>query len=77
MFDQFFRRKKEEQKYYFVLGISDRPTDGFEIKPDKDCQMFLFTGETEPNNIIPKITLKAAMDKFHEKDNKIIINQDL
>lgn len=76
MFDNFFRKK--EKKAYFALVISDRPTDGFKFESDKNCKMFMVTGETTPHDIIPKTVMKGAMEKFEkETQETIIINKDL
>lgn len=57
-------RRKRKQKLHFALVVSDRPTDGFQFTPDRDCKMFMFTGEVIKGDVIPRSTLRAAVEKF-------------
>lgn len=74
-----FRRKKAK-RLYFAVVLSDRPTDGFLINPDKDCTMFVANGETTPGLVIPPTVLKEMVERF-EKDpaqmgGKVIVSEE-
>jgi hypothetical protein len=74
--DKFFRKKTK--KLYFALVVSDRNPEKFLFTPDKDCKVFMVTGETIPGDVIPRSILRSAMDKFQggeEKVEEIIITE--
>lgn len=71
-------RRKRERKLYFALAVADRPTDGFKFSSDKDCTVFIVTGDMIPQDMIPRSTLKAIVDKFQkveELQGKVIVSE--
>lgn len=57
-------RRKDKGRLYFMVAVSDRPTDGFQLIPDKDCVMFIVNGETSPKHVIPPTVLKEIVERF-------------
>ena len=57
-------KRNRAKKLHFALVIADRPTDGFKFESDKDCKMFIVTGETVAGNVIPRTVLRGVVDKF-------------
>ena len=73
----FFRRKRV-RKLYFAVVVADRPTDGFKFTSDKDCRMFMATGEATPGVIIPSTVMKSIMEKFDAPvplDGKVTVTE--
>lgn len=64
--NEIFRRRK--RKLYFALVVADRPTEGFEFKSDKDCRMFIVSGQTERGVVIPRTVLKEVVDRFEKPE---------
>lgn len=69
-----FRRKK---KLFFAVVVADRPTDGFTFTADKDCKMFMATGEADPTMVIPGTVLKGILEKFNKSqlDGKVTVSE--
>lgn len=74
--NDIFRRKRP-RKLYFAVVIADRPTDGFKFTPDKDCKLFMVTGETTRGPVIPSTVLKEVAERFENPklDGKITVTE--
>lgn len=70
-------RRKRERKLYFAVVVADRPTDGFTFTADKDCKMFMVTGEAAPTTVIPGTVLKGILEKFNKAqlDGKVTVSE--
>lgn len=70
-------RRVRAKKLYFAVVIADRPTDGFKVTSDKDCKMFIATGETTPGVVIPATVLKEIVDRFEKAplDGKVTLSE--
>ena len=71
-------RRKREKKLYFAVVVADRPTDNFKFIADKDCKLFMATGEATPGVIIPSTVMKSIKDKFDAPvplDGKITVTE--
>lgn len=56
---------KRKRKLHFAVVLSERPVDKFQFIPDKDCKVFIFSGEADPREGIPRSAMKTAMEKFN------------
>lgn len=66
MLDKFFRRKSK--KLHFALVIADVGTEKFQFTSDKDCKMFIVTGECTPRDVIPRTVLREVVERFDKKE---------
>lgn len=75
--NNIFRRRRS-RKLYFAVVVADRPTDDFKITSDKDCKMFIATGETTPGVVIPGTILKEIAERFEKLpklDGKVTVTE--
>lgn len=71
-------RRKRARKLYFAVVVADRDTGGFTFTADKDCKMFMATGEATPGVIIPSTVMKSIMEKFDAPvplDGKVTVTE--
>lgn len=71
-------RRRRERKLYFAVVVADRPTDGFKFTSDRDCKMFMATGEATPGILIPSTVMKSIKDKFDAPvplDGKVTVTE--
>ena len=71
-------RRKRQRKLYFAVVVADRPTDNFKFTSDRDCKMFMATGEATPGVIIPSTVMKSIMEKFDAPvplDGKVTVTE--
>ena len=71
-------RRKREKKLYFAVVVADRPTDGFKFTSDRDCKMFMGTGEATPGIGIPSTVIKSIFEKFDAPvplDGKVTVSE--
>lgn len=74
--NNLFKRRKK--KLYFALVVADRPTEGFTFQADADCTMFMISGETVPQNVIPRSVLREVVDRFMRPtplDGKVTVTE--
>ena len=58
-------RPKRSRKLHFALVIADTDTAGFQFTPDKDCRMFMVTGEVLPNRGVPREVIAEAINRVN------------
>ena len=66
--------EKKGKGLYFALVVADRPTDGFKFESDKDCKMFMVTGEVDRKEVIPTDVLKEIVSRFAQPKPKAKID---
>ena len=76
MFGKLKRKKK--RTLYFALVVADQPTDNFKFEADKDCTMFMISGEVEKRMVIPPTVLKEIVDRFsrHDLGGEVVISEE-
>lgn len=57
-------KRKRRRALHFALVVADRPTEGFKFEGDKDCEMFMVTGEVVKRDVIPRSVLRAVIERF-------------
>ena len=73
-------RRKREKKLYFAVVVADRPTDNFKFIADKDCKLFMATGEATPGVLIPSTVMKSIKEKFDAPvplDGKVTVTEKM
>lgn len=71
-------KRRRNRKLYFAVVVADRPTDGFVFTADKDCKMFMGTGEATPGIGIPGTVIKSIFEKFDAPaplDGKVTVTE--
>lgn len=59
----WFNKKKKSQ-LYFALAVADESLEDAKFQNDKDCRLFIVTGEMNKRDGIPRTTMKEVMERF-------------